>query len=232
MTQPTDTTTTASTDPAASTDAAAPQQAQTATTDQAAPQATAPAQAAGESPWNDPAKAQAEIERLRSENAKARTNAKQQAADEARQSLAQQIGKALGLVKDDEPADPAQLTQQLTATAAEAKQAKLELAVFRAAATSGANAAALLDSRSFLSKVESLDATDEAGITAAIAAAVQNDPRLKATPGAAPVGGAQQVGGGSAQTRIYTREQLRDPAFFAANKADILIASREGRIKE
>jgi hypothetical protein len=29
----------------------------------------------------------------------------------------------------------------------------------------------------------------------------------------------------------YTREQLRDSAFFAANRADIMAAYREGRIK-
>lgn len=47
-----------------------------------------------------------EIERLRRENGAERTNAKAKAADEARAELAQTIGKTLGLVKDDEQADP------------------------------------------------------------------------------------------------------------------------------
>lgn len=227
MTQPTD----PQTPPATVTDPATPP---------AAPPAAPPAvpaepstpPAADDTPWADPVKAQAEIERLRSENAKARTNAKATAAEEARKALAGEIAKILDPNSSDTPPDPAQLTQQLTTTAAEAKQAKLELAVFRAAADSGANASALLDSRSFLAAVDSLDATDTAGITTAIQAAVQKDPRLKATPGAAPVGGAPQVGGGSAPARTYTREQLRDPEFFATNRADILRAQREGRIRE
>lgn len=37
-------------------------------------------------------------------------------------------------------------------------------------------------------------------------------------------------GGRPAGTRTYTREELRDPKFFAANKDDILKAQAEGRI--
>lgn len=47
---------------------------------------------------------------------------------------------------------------------------------------------------------------------------------------AAAVGGADLGTGGSAPARTYTREQLRDPAFYQANKTDILAAQREGRI--
>ena len=40
-----------------------------------------------------------------------------------------------------------------------------------------------------------------------------------------------QGAGRAAGKRTYTREELRDPVFFAANKADILQAMQEGRIK-
>lgn len=129
--------------------------------------------------WEDPEAARAEIERLRRENGAARTNAKQQAADEARTALATEIGKALGLVKD-EPADPAKLTEQLTASQQSAQSARVELAVFKAAAAVGGDPSALLDSASFLAKVSSLDPSDSAAITAAISEAVAANPRLGA----------------------------------------------------
>lgn len=49
-------------------------------------------------------------------------------------------------------------------------------------------------------------------------------------PKASGVGGADLGAGGSGPARTYTREQLRDSAFFQANKTDILAAQREGRI--
>jgi len=64
-------------------------------------------------PWDNPETAKAEIERLRKENGAARTNAKQKAAEEARNELAQQIGKAIGLVQGDEAPDPNKLAEQL-----------------------------------------------------------------------------------------------------------------------
>lgn len=136
---------------------------------------------------DDPDTLKAEIARLRRENGAARTNAKQTAADEARAELAQQIGKALGLV-EDEQVDPTELTQQLTASQGAARQAQVELAVFRAAVGSDADPAALLDSRSFLEKVAQIDPSDADAITAAIAEVVTANPRLgKApTPGMKP----------------------------------------------
>lgn len=38
------------------------------------------------------------------------------------------------------------------------------------------------------------------------------------------------TGGRSSTGRTYTREQLRDPKFYEANQADILLALREGRV--
>lgn len=133
------------------------------------------------SPWNDPVAAEAEIKRLRQENGAARTQAKAQAADEARTELAQTIGKALGLVKD-EPIDPAALTEQLTKSQTDAKQARVELAVFRTAAQAGGDPAALLDSSSFLKSLDGIDPADEAAVKAAVETAVAANPRLGAAP--------------------------------------------------
>lgn len=130
-------------------------------------------------PWEDPEAAQAEIERLRRENAKDRTNAKAQAAEDARKELAQTIGKALGLV-EDEPIDPAALTQQLTQSQAEAKQARVELAVFRAAGAANGDPVALLDSQSFLKSLADVDPADLEAVKAAISTAVADNPRLGA----------------------------------------------------
>lgn len=153
------------------------------------PKPSAPQADAKANPWDDPEAAKAEIERLRKENGAARTTAKAQAAEAAKNELAQQIGKALGLIKDDEPADPVKLTEQLTATATEARQAKVALAVYQAAPVAGGDPSALLDSTSFLAKVNSLDPTDTQAVATAIAEAVAANPRLAAvtaTPGMKP----------------------------------------------
>ncbi len=151
------------------------------------------------------------------------------AADEAQSALAQQIGKALGLVSDD-PATPEQLAQQVTeaTTAREtaetaAKAAQVELAVFRAAGAAGADPAALLDSTSFTRTLADVDPTDPAAITAAIKTAVTNNPRLRAQ--AAGASSADHAGGsgegaitkerfdtmsGAERNRLYTS----DPATY------------------
>jgi hypothetical protein len=144
--------------------------------------ATEPTDTAKVNVWENPETAKAEIERLRRENGAARTNAKQQAADEARAALATEIGKAIGLVKDDAPVDPAQLTEQLTTAQSDAKQARVELAVFRNADAAGADPQALLDSASFLKKAAALDPSDIDGLKAAMTEAVAANPRLGAAP--------------------------------------------------
>ncbi len=148
-----------------------------------APAPTEPPKAAepAANPWEDPEAAKAEIERLRKENAKDRTTSKAQAADEARTALAQTIGKALGLVKD-EPIDPAKLTESLTQAQTDAKQAQVALAVYQNAGTVG-DPVALLDSTTFLKSVAGIDPADTAAVQAAIASAVAANPRLGAAPG-------------------------------------------------
>lgn len=159
-----------------------------------------PAPPAGDLP-TDPAALHQMIRDLRQENASARTTAKATAADEARTALAQEIGKALGLVQGDEPPDPAKLTEQLTATQAQARQAAVELAVFRAAGAHQGDPSALLDSRSFLTKVAELDPTAAdfpAKVDAAIKDAVSTNPKLK-TAQVAGASGADHAGGSGEQ---------------------------------
>ena len=166
----------------------------------------------GDSLPDDPAVLKGMIADLRRENGSARTNAKAQAADEARTALVQELGKALGLVKDGEQAPkPEELTAQVQAAQQAARAAQVELAVHRAAGTHKADPSALLDSRAFLAKVADLDPTaDDFGekVTAAIKQAVTDTPTLLAALAA----GASSVdhAGGSGEARTRTPKPLAD----------------------
>lgn len=140
--------------------------------------------------------AQKIVRDARAEAASSRTNAKQQAADQARAELAQQIGKALGLVQDEQ-VDPAKLTEQLTASQAAQTEAARELAVFKAAAGAGADPARLLDSRSFLQSIADTDPTDAAKIAELVKIAVDTNPTFRTTP--APGASAVDHAGGSGE---------------------------------
>lgn len=163
----------------------------------------APGQDDDPEPWADPAKAKATIERLQREAAsaggKARDTARAQAAQEARDSLVQDLGKALGLVKDGEEAPDAEtLTRQIAEKDEQTRQAQVELTVYRTAAKAGADADALLDSRSFLAALDGIDPTDGEKITAAIQDAVKNNPKLKTSQVAGRSGTELPGGSGSA----------------------------------
>ena len=174
----------------------------------AVPAEPKPAEPVKVNPWDDPAAAKTEIERLRKENGSDRVNAKAQAATDARNEFAQTIGKALGLIKDDEPADPAALTAQLTTAGAEARQAKVELAVFRAAQATDADPSALLDSRTFLAKLADVDPSDTAAVTAVIAEAVAANPRLGKPETVAPGMKVNMAQGRSASAPLGLNEQI------------------------
>lgn len=90
------------------------------------------------------------------------------------------IAKAFG-AKTDDPPDPAVLAEQVTQEQAKAREAAVQLAVYRNASAAGANPDALLDSASFLRTLAEVDPSDTAGVTAAIRTAVEANPRLKAT---------------------------------------------------
>jgi len=137
--------------------------------------------------------AQKIVRDARKDAGKARTDAKK-AAEDAVAQLTQSLGKALGLVKDDQEQapDPAKLAEQLAAQTTAAKSTAVELAVFRTASKHGGDPAALTDSRTFLAKVADLDTSAkdfEAKVVAAAKAAVTENTKLKAgqAPGASGV---------------------------------------------
>jgi hypothetical protein len=143
---------------------------------------------ANEDPQEVITRLEAEVKAARAEAGKARINAKATAAEEAKAELAKTIGKALGLVTD-EPIDPAKLTEQVSAATAEANRAKVELAVFHAAAGVNADATALLDSRSFMASLADIDPADKAAVTSAIAEAIKANPAFaKPDPTPKPTG--------------------------------------------
>jgi hypothetical protein len=134
--------------------------------------------------WDDPTAAKAEIEKLRKENGDARVNAKKTAAEEARQTLAQEIAKILNPEAEGK-VDPAQLAAQLTTTQQTARQAQIDLAVYQNASHKDVQGDpnALLDSRAFQAKLATLDPAAEdfqTKVLDAMKTAVTDNPKLKA----------------------------------------------------
>jgi hypothetical protein len=118
------------------------------------------------------------LEGARSDAATERT--KRQAAE--KQTAA--VLKALGLDPDGKP-DAKALGEQVETERASARQARVELAVFRAAGKAGGDPDALLDSRAFLDSIAELDPTGPGfseAVAGAIVKAIEGNDRLKAAP--------------------------------------------------
>ena len=117
---------------------------------------------------------------LRAENAKSRTTAKEQAAEQARTDLIEKLAASLGLstTPSEEEVSPeekvSQFATEVEQERARAKTAALELAVYRAATNAGVNADMLLDSRSFADAITDLDPGDTQAISDAINNVVQS----------------------------------------------------------
>lgn len=189
---------------------------------------TEQAQAAAQTPevpdWaKDPATALAEVQKARQEAAAARTAARDKAKADARDELLTE----LGLKKNDEPADPKQLAADLQATRTTATEAQRELALYRNA-PKDVDVQALLDSRAFQQTVSSIDPTDTAALVAAITSASQSNPRFRTVQASASSG--VDLAGGNQEQRTFTRAQIRDTAFYRANRDAIQAAQRDGRI--
>ncbi|GGK90304.1 hypothetical protein Ppa06_58170 [Planomonospora parontospora subsp. parontospora] len=135
------------------------------------------------------------------EAAKRAEDAAREAAEKAKAEVAQQIGRALGLVADEEkPVDPSEVINKLTTekelTAKERdaerdrhRRALVELAVHRQSIKHGADPDALLDSRSFLKQVRDLDPDGEGfmtTLTETITKAVEDNPKFKAAAVSGP----------------------------------------------
>lgn len=106
-----------------------------------------------------------------------------QQMQQAQQAQMQAIAKAFGVpTEDDAPPDPEKLTAEISTAQAQAREAQVQLAVYRLAGQHDANADVLLDSASFLRTIAAVDPTDQAAVAAAISAAVESNPLFKATP--------------------------------------------------
>ena len=135
------------------------------------------------------------IKETRGEVARTRVEAKRQAAEEAataaKKQMAEDIGRALGIITDDTPEEeqltPDQLSELLAGERQSTRAARTELAVFKAANNPESelrfNAAALLDSRAFIDSVKDIDPSDAEAINEAIAAAVNANPWLRMDTG-------------------------------------------------
>ncbi|MFI1677055.1 hypothetical protein [Streptomyces sp. NPDC020607] len=145
-----------------------------------------------------------ELAEARKDAGKARTDAKKQAADDAVSALTQQLGKALGFVKDDTPPDPKALADAIAQKDTTISQkdsvirAKdVELAVWTRADKLQARAGALLDSRSFVAKLADLDPSEK-GFTTALDTAIKEAVKENAAfavPAAAGKSGGDLSGG-------------------------------------
>ncbi|MGW4810546.1 hypothetical protein ACWEPB_02725 [Kitasatospora cineracea] len=183
--------------------------AQTATSGTSQQQGAQAAASAGGDQAATIARLEKELASVRDEAAKARI-AKQTAAEAATTDLTQKLAKALGLVKDDTPPDPAELTRQIETQTGrigsleqELRARQVELAVHAAAVKQQAKADALLDSRAFAKTLADLDpaaADFTTQLDAAIKKAVDANPSFRSAPQAGR-SGADLTGGTGEATK-------------------------------
>jgi len=159
------------------------------------------------------------VEKLRRNEQKLRAKAKedadkaaQAAAEAAEKALTERLGKALGLIQDDQPVDPQvlldQLAEEKAAVANERDAYRQQIAQFKAeqALTKAANAVeGDLDILTpYLKGTGALDALDPDAddyadqVSAVVAAAVEANPKLrKVAPVAAPSRSGGDINGGN-----------------------------------
>lgn len=151
------------------------------------------------------------VREARADAGKARTTAKQQAAAEAKAELAQTIGKALGIVKDDkEQVDPTKLAEQVSAAQAAQRESAAELVVWRNAGDLKVDAQAVTDSRAFARAIADFDPsskTFEADVKKAAQEAAEQNPKLKAARAAGKSSAEHAGGSGEGNAKPSTLEE-------------------------
>ena len=160
---------------------------------------------------------------------KARKDAERRAADLDRRIAAFEAEKLTESERAAKRAEDAEA--RATAMAAEVQSLRLRSTVASAAAKLGFS-----DPEDALALVAGSVAFGEdgtpQGVDKLLADLAKSKPYLLS--GRQPAG-SFDTGTGAARApqagRVYTREQLRDSAFYAANEADIALAQREGRIR-
>lgn len=182
------------------------------TTEQPKPQPPA-AQQQGEQqaaePWNDPAAAKTEIERLRKENGDSRINAKNAAREEgkteAQTALAKALAPLLGIeLPGEQPATPEQLAEQVGNVTSERDAARVDAALARTAWELGVDPSKLDYIAFKLSKSGELDpnADDFAGkLKTSITALVADDATLKRS-GTVQASGVENLAGSGGSDTI------------------------------
>jgi len=133
---------------------------------------------------------------LRNENASSRTQAKEQAAKEAEKAILDKLLAAFGKTPEggDQPPTVEELTKQLTETtttsetnAADAKAARVELALFKASIKHDADPDLLTAVLAHKGKLGDLDPSADnftESLDELVKKAVEENPKLKATPAA------------------------------------------------
>ncbi|MEV8042454.1 hypothetical protein AB0P02_01235 [Streptomyces griseoluteus] len=185
--------------------------------DKAKPKPKAPGKKGDEDPAATIARLQKELKAANGDAAKARTTAKKTAADEARAEIVKELGKALGLIKDDDkeqaPPDPAKLTAEIERATAAHRDTARELAVFRGAAKHGADPAALTDSRKFLDSIKDFDPAEDGfnkKVSDAIKKAVEDQPtKFRTAPTAPDRTSSDFNGGAGGSSEPQTIDEIR-----------------------
>lgn len=139
--------------------------------------------------------AQAELRQARADAGRSRNQARQQAADQARTEVVDQIAKALGLKPDDNQ-DPAKLAAEVAGERAARIAAERRAAVLEAADALDVRGSRLTDSLAFLRSIEEFDPTKDGDkIRAAVEKAAADDATLKRGPAVVKMTGDQPPGG-------------------------------------
>lgn len=210
------------------------------------PAGTAAAPTGDEAPWKaedfDSERAwkkiqaqKADLEAEKSKRAQAVKDAETAAEKRAAEKAYQEIGKTLGVVKDDDTPSVESLTTalherdtNLTSTQAALAAQRAENAVLRYAGKHNADADALLDSRDFEKKLAGIDSTaaDYASqVEALVKAEVESNTRYRKVQVTPSNSNGNPAHSGSPTGGQLTREQLA-----ALSPEDRLKAAKEGRL--